>query len=155
MNPVIELCKNVLVKPFEGCAKVLPDGRVKAYPDPGTGGHPWTIGYGSTGPDINPDTIWTIEQCERALDEHLEYFYVGVLKLCPGLKDEPPRRQAAVLSWAYNCGLGNLRISTFRKRINEKNWEEAAQECLKWDKAAGRVLKGLTRRRQAESLLLK
>jgi len=77
------------------------------------------------------------------------------MKLCPGLKDEPPRRQAAVLSWAYNCGLGNLRISTFRKRINEKNWEEAALECLKWDKAAGRVLRGLTRRRQAESLLLK
>ena len=155
MNPAIELCKNLLIKPFEGCAKVLPSGAVKAYPDPGTGGAPWTIGYGSTGPGIGPETVWTMEQCEKALDEHLEYFYAGVMKMCPGLKDEPPRRLAAVLSWSYNCGLGNLRVSTFRKRINEKEWDEAAQECLKWNKAAGRVLRGLTRRRETEAELLK
>lgn len=155
MNPAIELCKNLLVKPFEGCAKVLPSGAVTAYPDPGTGGAPWTIGYGATGPGIGPDTVWTMEQCEKALDEHLEYFYAGVMKMCPGLWTELPRRQAAVVSWAYNCGLGNLRVSTFRKRINEKDWDGAAQECLKWNKAAGRVLRGLTRRREAEAELLK
>lgn len=155
MNPAIELCKNLLVKPFEGCAKVLPSGDVKAYPDPGTGGAPWTIGYGSTGPGIGPDTVWTMEQCEKALDEHLEYFYAGVMKMCPGLWTELPRRQAAVVSWAYNCGLGNLRVSTFRKRINEKDWDGAAQESLKWNKAAGRVLRGLTRRREAEAELLR
>ncbi len=155
MNTAIELCKNLLIKPYEGCAKVLPDGRVKAYPDPGTGAKPWTIGYGSTGPNIGPDTIWTMEQCESSLEEHLRHFYHGVMKLCPGLAGQPDRRIAAVVSWAYNCGLGNLRISTFRKKINEQDWDAAAQECLKWNKAAGRVLRGLTRRRQAEAELLR
>ena len=155
MNPAIELCKNLLIKPFEGCAKVLPSGAVKAYPDPGTGGAPWTIGYGSTGPEITQDTVWSMEQCESALEAHLSHFYKGVMELCPGLKGQPDRRIAAVLSWAYNCGLGNLRISTFRKRINEQDWDGAAQECLKWNKAAGRVLRGLTRRREAEAELLR
>ena len=50
-----KLARDVLIKPFEGLAKLLPDGRVAAYPDPGTRGHPWTIGYGSTGPDIQPE----------------------------------------------------------------------------------------------------
>lgn len=154
-NDVISLCRDVFVKPFEGCAKILPDGRVKAYPDPGTGGKPWTIGYGSTGPDIGPDTIWTIDQCEKALEHHLVYFYVRTMELCPGLKGQPTARIAAVVSWAYNCGLGNLRISTFRKRINEQDWEQAADECLKWNKAAGRVLRGLTRRRQAEAMFIR
>ena len=151
MSEVYKICKEVFIKPFEGCARVLPDGRVKAYPDPGTGGAPWTIGYGATGKDIGPETIWTMEQCEQALDYHLSHFHVGVMELCPGLKGEPPGRIAAVVSWAYNCGLGNLRISTFRKRINEKDWPEAAKECLKWNKANGRVLRGLTRRREAEA----
>lgn len=148
---VLQICKDVFVKPFEGCARILPDGTVHAYPDPGTGGEPWTIGYGSTGHGIGPKTIWTIQQCEEALDAHLMYFYKGVMLLCPGLQGEPVGRVAAVVSWAYNCGLGNLRISTFRKRINEKDWPEAARECLKWNKTAGRVLRGLTRRRQAEA----
>lgn len=130
---------------------MLPDGRVQAYPDPGTGGAPWTIGYGATGRDIGPDTIWTMPQCEKALDYHVMHFYVGVMNLCPGLKGQPAARIAAVVSWAYNCGLRNLQISTFRKRINEQDWDGAAHECLKWNKAAGRVLRGLTRRREAEA----
>ena len=152
---VIRICKEVFIKPFEGCAKLLPDGRVKAYPDPGTGGVPWTIGYGSTGKEIGPDTIWTMQQCEEALDNHLVYFYNGVMALCPGLKGQPPARIAAVVSWAYNCGLRNLQISTFRKRINEQEWEQAALECMKWNKAAGRVLRGLTRRREAEAKFIR
>jgi len=155
VNTAIELCKNLLIKPFEGCARVLPNGLVRAYPDPGTGGVPWTIGYGSTGPEIGPETVWTMQQCEQGLDEHMIYFYRGVMRLCPGLRDEPDRRVAAVVSWAYNCGLRNLEISTFRRRINEKDWEAAARECLRWNKAAGRVLRGLTRRRQVEAELLK
>lgn len=150
-DETIRICKEVFVKPFEGCARMLPDGRVTAYPDPGTGGDPWTIGYGSTGKGIGPGTVWTMEQCEAELDKHMSYFYNGVMSLCPGLHGEPASRVAAVVSWAYNCGLGNLRISTFRRRINEKNWPEAARECLRWNKAAGRVLRGLTRRRQAEA----
>ena len=149
------LARDVLIKPFEGLAKRLPDGRVTAYPDPGTRGHPWTIGWGTTGPDIQPGTIWTMQQCEDALDHHITYFYVGVCKLSPTFLNASPRRIAAVTSWAYNCGLGNYRVSTFKKRIDAGDWNGAAEECVKWNKAAGRVLPGLTRRRAAEAALMR
>ncbi|NBW15544.1 MAG: lysozyme, partial [Caulobacteraceae bacterium] len=53
------------------------------------------------------------------------------------------------------CGLGNYRISTFKKRVDASDWEGAAVECVKWTKANGRVLLGLKRRREAEALLMK
>jgi len=149
------LAKDVLIKPFEGLARLLPDGNVTSYPDPGTRGHPWTIGWGATGPDIQPGTIWTMEQCEDALDHHITYFYVGVCKLSPTFPNASPRRIAATVSWAYNCGLGNYRVSTFKKRIDAEDWDGAATECVKWNRAAGRILPGLTRRRAAEAALMR
>lgn len=95
-----------------------------------------------------------MERAQTALEEHLQHFSAGLLKMSPGLAQEPPRRFAAVLSWVYNCGLGNYRISTFKKRIDAKDWEGAREECVKWNKAAGRVLPGLTRRRVAEAAFL-
>lgn len=154
IHPAISLASELFVKPFEGYARRLPDGRCQAYPDPGTGGKPWTIGWGCTGPDITPDTVWTKETAEAELLKHLEYFYAGLLKLSPKLKTATPHRAAAVISFAYNCGLGNYRISTFKKRIDAEDWIGASVEIQKWNKAAGRVLPGLTRRRQAEALLL-
>src|SRR5688572_9540626 len=56
-----------LIKRFEGCARVRADGQVEAYPDPGTGGAPWTIGWGATGPGIGPCTTWTQAQCDARL----------------------------------------------------------------------------------------
>ena len=149
------LARDVLIKPFEGLARLLPDGNVTSYPDPGTKGHPWTIGYGSTGPDIQPGTIWTIKKCEDALDHHITYFYVGLCKLTPTFPKASPRRIAATVSWAYNCGLGNYRVSTFKKRIDAGDWDGAATECVKWNRAAGRILPGLTRRRAAEAALMR
>ena len=149
------LVRDVLIKPFEGLARLLPDGNVTSYPDPGTKGHPWTIGWGATGPDIQPGTIWTMEQCEDALDHHITYFYVGVCKLSPTFPNAAPRRIAAVTSWAYNCGLRNYRISTFKKRVDASDWDGAATECLKWNKSSGRVLTGLTRRRAAEAAFMR
>ena len=151
----LTLARDQLIKPFEGLARKRADGLVQAYPDPGTGGRPWTIGWGATGPGIVEGTVWTMEQCEDALDCHIQYFAQGLVKLSPEIKDEPDRRFAAVLSWVYNCGLGNYRISTFKKRIDAKNWDGAAEECMKWNKAAGRVLPGLTRRRAAEAVLMR
>jgi GH24 family phage-related lysozyme (muramidase) len=154
VNSAKKIARQSLIKPFEGLARLLPDGRVAAYPDPATRGHPWTIGWGATGPDINPSTVWTLQQCEDALDHHVEYFLQHLLKLSPSLQGALPRRVAAVTSWVYNCGLGNYRISTFKKRIDAGDWSGAAEECQKWNKAAGRVLPGLTRRRAAEAALL-
>ena len=93
----------MLVKPFEGCAKKIPDGMLEAYPDPASPlvtsrqykypytnipyeelvelGRPWTIGYGATGKGIGPGTVWTLEQAETALDEHLIEFLVPLLKM--------------------------------------------------------------------------
>lgn len=98
--------------------------------------------------------MWTQQQAEASLDNHLLHFCVGVLKLSPTLLQEPSRRLAAIISFAYNCGLGNYRISTLKKRVDAKDWHGAREEIVKWNKAAGRVLNGLTRRRQAEAQLL-
>jgi lysozyme len=67
---------------------------------------------------------------------------------------ESPRRLAAIISFAYNCGLGNYRISTLKKRVDAKDWNGAREEIVKWNKAAGRIMTGLTRRRQAEAQLM-
>ena len=155
MNEALEIAINVLIKPFEGYARKMPDGGCCAYPDPATGGDPWTIGYGSTGSDIRQHTVWTKEQAEDALQAHVRYFVSGLVKLSPRLLSATPRRIAAVISWAYNLGLGNYRISTFKRRIDASDWSGAAEECLKWNKAAGRVIPGLTRRRQAESMMMR
>lgn len=151
----IVMSRELLVKPFEGYHKKLPDGGCKAYPDPGTGREPWTIGWGSTGPHVKQDTIWTREQAELDLACHLRHFAHGALGLSPDLLNQPTRRLAAIISFCYNCGLGNYKISTLRKRVNQGDWEGAYQEIQKWNKAAGRVLTGLTRRRLAEANLLK
>ena len=155
IHKAFEIAKTVLIKPFEGYHKKLPNGDCTAYPDPGTNGHPWTIGYGSTGPNITPGVVWSHQQAEKALDEHIVYFMTKVLQMSPRLLRAEPRRLAAVVSFAYNCGLGNYRISTFKKRIDAEDWVGAAHEILKWNKAAGRVLPGLTRRRKAEAELLR
>jgi GH24 family phage-related lysozyme (muramidase) len=157
MSPVEEailIAAEVLIKPFEGYARKLADGGCKAYPDPASGGEPWTIGFGSTGPNIGPDTVWTRQQAETALELHILYFISKLLILSPNLINATPRQIAAIISFAYNCGLGNYRISTLKKRIDSENWEGAAKEILKWNKARGRVLPGLTRRRTAEAALL-
>ena len=149
------LAKDALIKPFEGYHRRLPDGGCVAYPDPGTGAQPWTIGWGSTGPGIVEGTVWTAQQAEEALDAHIAEFTRGVLALSPGLAQEPARRLAAIISFAYSCGLGNYRISRLRKRVDAKDWEGACEQILRWNRAAGRVLKGLTRRREAEAAFLR
>ena len=154
ISTAIQTAIDALIRPFEGYHRRLPDGGCAAYPDPATKSDPWTIGYGSTGPDIKPDTRWTHEQALAALRSETTQKALGVLKLSPTLATEPDRRIAALTSFAYNCGLGNYRISTLRRRVNQRDWPEAAKEILKWDKAAGKRLPGLTRRRAAEAALL-
>lgn len=155
IQEAINLAENSLIKPFEGYAKRLPNGDCLAYPDPGTKGSPWTIGWGSTGPTISSDTIWVLAQAQNALDAHLLYFTTALLKLSPRLITASDRRLAALISFVYNCGLGSYRISTLKKRVDASDWESAATEILKWNKAAGRVLPGLTKRRTAEAMLLR
>lgn len=117
-----------------------------------------TIGYGTTlYPDGRRVTLddpsITRETAETLLNHELMALMPHVLRLCPAVADSP-QRTAALIDFTYNLGWPRLRASTLRRRINERNWAAAKAEILKWDKAGGRVLKGLTLRRQAEATLL-
>ncbi|WP_157266340.1 lysozyme [Azohydromonas aeria] len=79
-------------------------------------------------------------------------FIPNVRRLCPAART--PQRIAALADWTFNLGAGRLQASTMRKRVNAEDWPGARAECLKWDMAAGRRLRGLARRRQAEAALL-
>ena len=155
---VKKICTEEFLIPFESYCKKLPNGDCQAYPDPGTRAEPYTIGYGSTfdelGVKVKQGDIWTHQKALRAKQAALNIFLSALLKLSPKLVLEPPRRIAAVLSWVYNCGAENYRLSTFRKKVNEGNWQEAAEQTKLWNKANGKVMLGLTRRRQAEAMAI-
>ena len=116
-----------------------------------------TIGYGATfyqnGKKVSlRDKPITREQAEDLLMYHLkQYFLKEVLLLCYTLDTEC--KAASILDFAFNVGLGNLKISTLRKRILAKNWEDVPNQLMRWNKANGKVLKGLTLRREAEKVL--
>jgi GH24 family phage-related lysozyme (muramidase) len=141
-----------LIKQFEGCARKQPDGTFQAYPDPGTGGDPWTIGWGSTGADIKKGLVWSQQQCDERFTEHLDEFAQGVSKLL-GSTPTSQGQFDAMVSFAYNVGLGNLASSTLLKLHKAGDHAGAAAQFARWNKAAGKVLPGLTRRRAAESQL--
>ena len=102
IQDAVALSREALVKPFEGYHKRLPDGGCMAYPDPGTGREPWTIGWGTTGPEVKQDTVWTEQQAQSALDRELMGKALGVLKYSPQLGAEAEKRFAAIISFAYN-----------------------------------------------------
>lgn len=140
-----------LIKRFEGCAQRMPDGRLRAYPDPGTGGAPFTIGWGSTGPDIRNGTVWTQEQADARLAQEVAEKAAGVAALVTVPVSDA--QLGALTSLAYNIGLGNVRSSTVLRKLNGGDVAGAADAFLMWTKAAGRELPGLVRRRQAERAL--
>jgi lysozyme len=139
-----------LIKRFEGCARRIADGRLAAYPDPGTGGAPWTIGWGATGPGIGPDTVWTQAQCDARLAADLSRYAVEVA----GAIGAVPTSQAqfdALVSFHYNTGA--IARATLTRRHRAGDTAGAAREFARWNRAGGRILAGLTRRRAAEAAL--
>lgn len=139
-----------LIKGFEGCAKMLPDGRVAAYPDPGTGGAPWTIGWGATGADIKQGTIWTKQQADDWFDKHIKRYAADVRKAI----GSAPTSQAqfdALVSFHYNTGA--IGKATLTSKHKAGDFAGAEAEFARWNRAGGRVMKGLVRRRAAEARL--
>lgn len=141
-----------LVQQFEGCAKKQPDGSFMAYPDPGTGAEPWTIGWGSTGDDIAKGTVWSQAQCDARLDKDVTGFSAQVSSAL-GSAATSQNQFDALVDFAYNVGIGNLQKSTLLKLHKAGDYAGAAAEFPKWNKAAGKVLPGLVKRRAAEQAL--
>lgn len=138
-NELAELYR--LIRRFEGC-KLVP------YICPAG---VWTCGWGSTGPDVFPGRPWTQAYADRRLEQDALKFARGTLFACPRLAG---RALSAIADFAYNLGLGALRGSTLRKRVNAGEMEAAKRELARWVRGGGRVLPGLVLRRAAEAALL-
>jgi lysozyme len=145
-----------LIKRFEGCAKQRHDGSIEAYPDPGTGAEPWTIGWGATGADhvhggrIGPGTIWTQQQCDERLARDLVRYARDVARAL-GSAPTTQGQFDAMVSFHYNTGA--IARATLTKRHVAGDFAGAAAEFARWNKAGGKVLRGLVRRRAAEAEL--
>jgi len=130
-----------LIKKFEGM-------RLAAYYCPA---HKLTIGYGHTGKDVHDGMKITAEEAELLLKKDCERFEKGVNEMVHVSLEQ--HQFDALVSFTYNLGLGNLKASTLLKKINIGDNAGALTEFPKWNKANGRVLEGLVRRREAEQEL--
>ncbi|MDE1868245.1 MAG: lysozyme [Thaumarchaeota archaeon] len=130
-----------MIKEFEGC-------RLEAYPDPVSGGDPWTIGYGATGPDIKEGTVWTQEQADNDLSQRVNKLEDRVRKIVQ--TDLPEGCFAPLVSFAYNLGIERLASSHLLTFINHREFDRAANEFPKWDHVDGRVIADLVKRRNKE-----
>lgn len=139
-----------LIKRFEGCAKKRSDGKVEAYPDPGTGGDPWTIGWGATGPGIGKGTVWTQDACDARLEADLER-YASEVATALGHAPTSQSQFDALVSFHYNTGA--IARATLTRKHKAGDFAGAAREFDRWCHAGGRVMKGLARRRAAEAAL--
>ena len=129
-----------LIKTFEGC-------KLTAYRCPAG---VWTIGYGRT-TNVKPGDTCTQAQADAWLLAEYDVFERKVRAL---LKVQlEPNQLGALVSFAYNVGVGALRDSTLLKLVNAGKLQEASSQFFRWNKAGGKVLAGLSRRRAAEAEL--
>jgi lysozyme len=143
MTDVCQAAKN-LIKADEGLV-------LHAYADPATGGDPWTIGYGHTGPGVREMGIITMDQANALFEADITKFADDVDALLEG--DVTENQFGAMVSLAYNIGLGNFEKSSVLRFHNAGDYVTAANRFLLWNMAAGRVMAGLTRRRAEERTL--
>ena len=127
-----------LIKHFEGC-------ELEAYKCPAG---VWTIGYGHI-KGVQQGDVITEQEADNMLVEELEEYenYIHNLVNCPLNQNQFD----ALVSWVYNLGSSNLQASTQLKVLNAGDYAGVPAQMLRWNKAGGKVLEGLTRRRQAEA----
>ena len=136
-----ESCKK-LVKHFEGL-------RLTAYQ---CSANVWTLGYGHTRGVKEGDYI-DQDQAETWLDDDLHSCAKDIHRLVNVPLDQ--NQFDALSSWVFNLGGGSLRTSTLLKKLNNSEYDEVPNQIKRWNKAGGKVLDGLIRRREAEALLFK
>lgn len=140
-----------IIKEFEGL-------KLEAYLCPAG---VWTIGYGTTlieGRAVRPgEMISQLKADELLRGQVTKIFAPAVFALLPQAVKLPPNQIAALISWAYNVGIGAVESSTLRKRLlaGEPALKVIEEELPKWNKGDGKVLLGLQRRREAEVALAK
>lgn len=130
-----------LIKHFEGF-------RAKAYICPAG---VLTIGFGSTGKHVKPGMTITEDEAETLLRKDVGRFEDAVNKLVRVKLDQD--EFDALVAFSYNIGAGAFAESTLLKKLNAGDFGGAYKEFARWNKAGGRVLKGLVRRRAAEAAL--
>lgn len=133
-----------LIRRFEGC-------RLRAYQ---CSAKKWTIGWGNTfyedGSSVKQGDVITQERADRLFVILLDQFAAQLRPLITARVND--NQFGALLSFAYNAGVGAFRNSTLRRLVNANPSNAAIrQEFAKWNKAGGQVLAGLTRRRTAEA----
>jgi lysozyme len=139
-----------LIKAFESCLEPVPGG-CQAYLDPV---RVLTIGWGHTkdnGRQFDASSIWTQAECDAEFLKDMAVFIAAVNNFVkvPINQDQFD----ALVSFAFNLGADSLKNSTLLKKLNAGDFAGAAQEFQRWNKAKGKVLPGLTRRRASEALL--
>ena len=127
-----------LIKHFEGC-------ETEAYLCPA--GVP-TIGYGHI-KGVQMGDVITEAQAHEMLVEELDEYESYINDLVTVSLNQ--NQFDAMVSWVYNLGGGNLRASTLLKVLNSGDYAGVPAQMMRWNKAGGKVLEGLTRRRQAEA----
>lgn len=147
-----------LIQEFETC-------HLKAYPDPKTGGEPWTCGWGSTGPDVTKDTVWTQAKADARFLIDLEGAEREVMRAVKVPLN--PNQFSALVSIVQNVGGGRISLpgkegrdgiirlkngqpSTLLRKLNAGDYQGAADEFLRWVSPGSNVEKGLRRRRTRE-----
>lgn len=133
-----------IVKDFEKCV-------LQAYPDPGTGGDPWTVGWGHTGPEVKAGYSVTQEKADADLMGDMQES-----EECVNSMVDAPLTQNqfdALVSFVFNIGGRQFSTSTMLRLLNGGRYAEAAQQFRVWNRGGGKVLGGLVRRRAAEQAL--
>lgn len=134
-----------LIKSFEGYHRRLPNGDCVAYLCPAG---VWTIGHGCT-EGVKEGMSWTEAEAEAALHREIAKFEAGVTRLVTAEINQ--NQYDALVSFAYNCGLGALEKSKILKLTNAGKFSEAAASFAAWNKGGGKVLPGLVQRRAREA----
>lgn len=142
--PAVELAVKSLIKPWEGLQLNSHWDRFAKI---------WDICYGETeypkGTPIKPGMSFTETQCDKILQERVyRDYYSPLVRRIKGFTDMPLSVQASMISGAYNFGVNGMVNSTAAKRHMQGKYRAGCEAQTMWNKAGGRVVRGLVRRRE-------